>query len=169
MPDWDPVSQKKVRDALIALCATLPDTKRHVRHRGAKSIRCGDLIGAAVGVGRQPREGRAVPHGEPAAERRHHRAPTDGRDVPVDGFWSVTVYNKDGFFTENPQNAYSLNNIVVAKESRRIGGDPVRRMRRVTVPNCLPITPGWNYLVRLYRPRAEVLDGSWTFPQAQPV
>jgi hypothetical protein len=35
--------------------------------------------------------------------------------------------------------------------------------------NCLPITPGWNYLVRLYRPRAEVLDGSWTFPQAQPV
>jgi hypothetical protein len=35
--------------------------------------------------------------------------------------------------------------------------------------NCLPITPGWNYLVRLYRPRAEILDGSWTFPEAQPV
>ena len=35
------------------------------------------------------------------------------------------------------------------------------------VPNCLPITPGWNYLVRLYRPRAEVLDGRWTFPEAK--
>ena len=23
---------------------------------------------------------------------------------------------------------------------------------------------GWNYTVRLYRPRPEVLDGSWTFP-----
>ena len=34
VPDWDPVSQKKVRDALIALGATLPDTKRHVRPRG---------------------------------------------------------------------------------------------------------------------------------------
>jgi hypothetical protein len=31
-------------------------------------------------------------------------------------------------------------------------------------PNCLPITDGWNYTVRLYRPRPEVLDGSWTFP-----
>ena len=34
--------------------------------------------------------------------------------------------------------------------------------------NCLPITPGWNYLVRLYRPRPEILDGTWTFPQARP-
>jgi hypothetical protein len=33
----------------------------------------------------------------------------------------------------------------------------------------LPITPGWNYIVRLYRPRKEVLDGSWTFPEGQPV
>jgi hypothetical protein len=28
--------------------------------------------------------------------------------------------------------------------------------------------PGWNYIVRLYRPRAEILDGRWTFPEAQP-
>ena len=35
--------------------------------------------------------------------------------------------------------------------------------------NCLPIAGGWNYLVRLYRPRSEVLDGSWSFPEAQPV
>jgi hypothetical protein len=28
--------------------------------------------------------------------------------------------------------------------------------------------PGWNYTVRLYRPRAEILDGSWKVPQAQP-
>jgi hypothetical protein len=32
--------------------------------------------------------------------------------------------------------------------------------------NCLPITPGWNYLVRMYRPRQEILDGSWRFPEA---
>jgi hypothetical protein len=28
--------------------------------------------------------------------------------------------------------------------------------------------PGWNYIVRLYRPQAEILDGRWTFPEAQP-
>jgi hypothetical protein len=38
-----------------------------------------------------------------------------------------------------------------------------------TSPNCLPITPGWNYWVRLYRPRTEILDGRWKFPEAQPV
>jgi hypothetical protein len=27
---------------------------------------------------------------------------------------------------------------------------------------------GWNYIVRLYRPRAELLNGTWTFPEAQP-
>jgi hypothetical protein len=36
-------------------------------------------------------------------------------------------------------------------------------------PNCLPIAPGWNYMVRLYRPRTEILDSTWTFPKAQPV
>jgi hypothetical protein len=28
---------------------------------------------------------------------------------------------------------------------------------------------GWNYTVRLYRPRAEILDGKWKFPVAQPI
>jgi hypothetical protein len=37
------------------------------------------------------------------------------------------------------------------------------------VPNCLPITKGWNYTVRLFRPRREILDGTWEFPDAQPV
>ena len=35
-------------------------------------------------------------------------------------------------------------------------------------PNCLPIMDGWNYLVRLYRPRPEILDGTWTFPAITP-
>jgi hypothetical protein len=38
----------------------------------------------------------------------------------------------------------------------------------VKVPNCLPILPGWNCMVRLYRPRPEVLDGTWKFPEAMP-
>ena len=87
------------------------------------------------------------------------------RDVPVDGFWSVTVYNAEGYFTPNPQNAYSLNSIVAEK-----GGDGAVEIQFGGCDgddsNCLPVTPGWNYLVRLYRPRAEILDGSWTFPSA---
>jgi hypothetical protein len=36
------------------------------------------------------------------------------------------------------------------------------------IPNCLPIEAGWNYMVRLYQPRPEVLNGTWKFPEAQP-
>lgn len=28
---------------------------------------------------------------------------------------------------------------------------------------------GWNYTVRLYRPREAILDGTWKFPDPQPV
>jgi hypothetical protein len=27
---------------------------------------------------------------------------------------------------------------------------------------------GWNYMVRLYRPRPEILNGAWKFTEAQP-
>jgi hypothetical protein len=37
------------------------------------------------------------------------------------------------------------------------------------IPNCLPITRGWNYTVRLLLPGREILDGRWRFPEAQPV
>ena len=33
--------------------------------------------------------------------------------------------------------------------------------------NCLPIMEDWNYTVRMYRPGPEILDGSWSFPEAQ--
>jgi hypothetical protein len=34
--------------------------------------------------------------------------------------------------------------------------------------NYLRIMPGWNYTVRLYSPRQEIIDGTWTFPKATP-
>ena len=89
------------------------------------------------------------------------------KDVPVDGFWSITVYNADGYMQANPFNAYSLNNITAQKSpdgsvAVQFGGCDGK------IPNCLPIIKGWNYLVRLYRPRPEILEGSWKFPEAQP-
>ena len=34
--------------------------------------------------------------------------------------------------------------------------------------NNLPITPGWNYIVRMYQPKQAIINGSWSFPKAQP-
>jgi hypothetical protein len=87
--------------------------------------------------------------------------------VPVDGFWSLTVYNSKGYLQPNPKNVYSVNSITAKKGpdgsvAVQFGGCDGK------IQNCLPITEGWNYTVRLFRPRAEILDGSWQFPLAQP-
>jgi hypothetical protein len=37
--------------------------------------------------------------------------------VPVDGFWSVSLYNADGYFEKNAANAYAFNNITAKKDS----------------------------------------------------
>jgi hypothetical protein len=85
------------------------------------------------------------------------------RDVPVDGFWSVSVYNTEGYFQKKPARRYALNNVTAKK-----GADSSIAIQfggcDGTVPNCLPTTLGWNYTVRLYRPRVEILDGRWKFP-----
>ena len=88
------------------------------------------------------------------------------RDVPVDGFWSISVYNADGYFEPNDRGAYSVNNLTATRDDDgsvavHFGGCADGR------PNCIPIMEGWNYTVRLYRPRAEVLDGSWRFPSLE--
>jgi hypothetical protein len=90
------------------------------------------------------------------------------KDVPVDGFWSITVYNAEGYFQSNELNVYSINNITAKKSEDgsvtiQFGGCDGK------TANCLPLFKGWIYTVRLYRPRAEILDGAWTFPEAEPV
>jgi hypothetical protein len=80
--------------------------------------------------------------------------------VPVDGFWSINVYNAERYVQANPLNAYSVNGVTAKRNAD--GSVPVQFGGcDGKIPNRLPTTPGWNYLVRLYRPRPEVLDGKW--------
>jgi hypothetical protein len=64
--------------------------------------------------------------------------------VPVDGFWSVSVYD-EGHFVKNAFDAYTLNNITAKKEtdgsvSVQSGGCDGK------AASCLPIFPNWNYI-----------------------
>jgi hypothetical protein len=88
--------------------------------------------------------------------------------VPVDAFWSISVYNAGGYFQKNVFDAYSLNSLTAKKDtdgsvSVQFGGCDGK------IANCLPIMPDWNYMVRLYRPRMEFLNATWKFPEAQAV
>ena len=80
----------------------------------------------------------------------------------------MSVYNAAGYFEKNPLNTYSLNNITAKKDpdggvTIQFGGCDGK------IANCLPIMPGWNYTVRLYRPSAEILNGKWKFPTPEPL
>ena len=38
-------------------------------------------------------------------------------NVPVDAFWSVSVYNAKGYFEKNDRNAYSVNDVTAKKNA----------------------------------------------------
>jgi len=167
LPAWDQKSLSAVRDALKVLGSGLSDFQHAF---GAKDevdpLR--RLIGAAAGWGGNPDSEAMYIGATPEMNDGRTVYQLSVKDVPVDGFWSVSVYNAAGYFEKNDRGAYSLNSITAGKDADgritiQFGGCDDG------VANCLPITPGWNYLVRLYRPRAEVRDHSWTFPTAEPV
>ncbi len=165
-PDYDTASLDETRDALLALARNLTDFDgmfgskdevNPVRH----------LIGTAAGWGGLPSHEASYIGVDPRLPVGQYELTV--ADVPVDGFWSISVYNAKGFFEPNARNAYSINNITGVRNADgsttvRFGDYPEG------VPNTIPVTEGWNYLVRLYRPRPEILDGSWSFPRldAQP-
>lgn len=166
IPNWDPLSQKKVREALLVLATTLPDTNRmYGRKQDVDPVRF--LIGAAMGWGANPPKEAMYLNVVPSKNDGTTIYKLNVKNVPVDGFWSVSLYNAEGYYQPNPYNAYSLNNITANKSADgsitiQFGGCDGK------IPNCLPIMNGWNYMVRLYRPRPEILDGKWKFPEAQP-
>ncbi|SOY71012.1 DUF1214 domain-containing protein [Cupriavidus taiwanensis] len=166
-PAWDAASQKKIRDALLVLSSTMPDFRKAFGTRETVDpVR--RLIGTAAAWGGNPDKDAVYLNITPAKNDGKTVYRLNVKDVPVDAFWSVSVYNAAGYFQKNPANAYTVNNLTAKKSSDgaiaiQFGGCDGQ------VPNCLPVVEGWNYTVRLYRPRAEVLSGAWNFPQPQPV
>ncbi|KYH24889.1 hypothetical protein HAPAU_29810 [Halalkalicoccus paucihalophilus] len=167
IPNWDQQSYEQLTDALVTVGFTLGD------YSGA----FGDVdevdpvkffIASTAGW-------TGVPNPSEAFVLQRTPAQNDGttphtltvEDVPVDGFWSISVYNSDFFFEENEYDAYTVSNATAEPNDDgsvtiHFGGDPDQ-------PNFLYTPEGWNYTVRLYQPREPILDGSYQFPEAQPV
>ena len=121
------------------------------------------LIGTAYGWGGNPEKDATYLNVVPAENDGTTPYTLTVKDVPVDGFWSISLYNAEGFFEKNDFGAYTVNDRTAIKNvdgsiTIHFGGDSSQS-------NYLYIMKGWNYVVRLYQPRKEILDGTWTFPK----
>ena len=167
VPNWDREDVQKLTKAANVLGSSVPDSSPFF---GVKDDRTylENMMGVAVGWGgMQRRDALYIPV---TPEKNDGETPyvlTVPAEVPVDAFWSVSVYNADRFFVKNEYDAYSFNGVTAKKSEDgsvtiHFGGDPGQ-------DNFLPIVDGWVYLVRMYRPRQVILDGQWKFPEAVPV
>jgi hypothetical protein len=160
LPDYDKASYEATLEPVLALAKGL---KRYVETFGSKAEvdPVHFMIGTASAWGGLPDSAAVYVNVQPELPVGEYALTV--RDVPVDGFWSISLYNEKGYFQKNDLNAYSINNIVAKPNSDgsytvRFGGCTA------ATENCLPIMEGWNYAVRMYEPGKEIVDGTWTFP-----
>jgi hypothetical protein len=95
-----------------------------------------------------------------------------GQTPPVDGFWSLTLYNKEHLFEPNSLNRFSLG---TKSKSLRYNADgsltlyfqsdsPGKDMESNWVPAP---KDDFSLYIRAYWPKAEILDGTWAPPSVQ--
>ena len=163
IPDYDAASQDATRKALLELAKHLGSFDHAFgAERDVDPVR--HLIATAAGWGGLPIRRRATSE----SNRRFPSARTSSRS----GMSPWTGSGRSRSITRMASSrqttiAYSVNNITAIPNDDgsvtvHFGGCGDGRR------NCLPLMDGWFYTVRLYRPRGEVLDGSWTFPSAEP-
>ncbi|WP_164123711.1 MULTISPECIES: DUF1214 domain-containing protein [Sphingobacterium] len=162
IPDWDPESLTKTRNLLLALAKDLPNSKAAFGTEW-EVTQVRQLLGTAGGYGGNPEKDAIYFNFNPPNADGVTPYTLTLKDVPVDAFWSVSLYNEKGYYEVNKYNSYNFNSITSKKNADgsvtiHFGGDPKN-------PNFLYITKGWNYMIRLYRPRREVLDGTWKCPE----
>ena len=161
-PMWDQESLATARTALSNL-AELGFSSDYAFGRKEETKPVDHLIGAAAGWGGLPRSAALYVFDSVPNNDGETPYAVTVKDVPVDAFWSITVYNADGFLEKNALGRNSFNNFTSkpnadGSHTLHLGGDP-------KAINFLPITKGWNYVIRLYQPRKEILNGSWVFPE----
>jgi len=167
IPNWDPVSQARVRVALQLLGNTIAGDDRTFGGRGeVDPVR--HLVGTATQWDRCPPRDIAYLLNVPRMNdgRTVHRLSVG--HVPMDGFWSLSVYDANGHFLSEGPHGRTVNSRSAVRDAD--GSITVQfGACEPGTPNCLMIAKGWCYVVRLYRPRAEVLGGKWRFPEAEAV
>ena len=138
------------------------------------------LVGALLGIYGNSREEAQYPiyftdeEGMPlnGAEHAYKLDLAPGKLPPVNGFWSVTMYELPSMLlTENALNRYLINSPMLPQLKKDAdGGIPLYIQNaspgKDKASNWLPAPKGPFYMVlRVYWPKEEILNGSWKAPQ----
>lgn len=97
-----------------------------------------------------------------------------GKLPPADAFWSVTVYDADGYFIPNVLKRQAIgdrSNLAANPDESVDIFIQAESPGKDRETNWLPVAAGqsFNLLMRLYWPREEVLTGAWTPPPVRKV
>jgi len=162
VPNWKKEEIEATRNSILVVAALASETSKMFGIKEELEPVYW-MLGAALGWGGLPAKAALYENIVPEMNDGKTAYTLNVKDVPVDAFWSVTLYDEEGWIPLNEYKTYSFNNITSEKSKDgsitiHFGGDPEQA-------NFLPIVNGWNYIVRLYRPRAEILEGGWTFPE----
>jgi hypothetical protein len=94
-----------------------------------------------------------------------------GKLPPVKAFWSITMYDgKTRFLVENTLSRYLINSVMLPELRKNSDGGITLYLQRKSPgreleSNWLPAPNGpMSVVMRLYFPKPEVLDGTWTPP-----
>lgn len=166
LPDYDQEGYEGLVEGLNALLPFLADSSGAFGPKDEVDP-ISHLLSTAIGWGGLPEREAFYGGADPGLPVEEYKIEVPA-DVPVQAFWSVSLYNDKGFFEKNDRNAYYVNSVMGARNDDgsmtiHLGGCDDDR------ENCLPLVEGWNYVVRMYRPEPEVIDGSWTFPVPLPM
>jgi hypothetical protein len=84
-----------------------------------------------------------------------------GMTPPVSGFWSITLYDSEGFQVPNSSNRFALR----TRTGRSICISRMRIRAKGEEANWLPAPKGaFNLTMRIYAPKSDALTGRWNPP-----
>ncbi len=129
---------------------------------------------AIIGLGALPPEEAVYPNtvedsdGQPLNGKYRYKLHfAAGETPPSDAFWSLTLYDEDGFLTDNPIRKYAIGD----RDDLTFNDDG---SLDILIQHDQPTDPSANWLpapeapfaltLRVYLPQAKLLNGEWVLP-----